>query len=233
MQRWKKKGIIGALAGAVFLAGTFGVLHVQAESNAQADRGWGIGQGRRHMNADDMARFMNDRYGVSEADVKSALDSGCGWRDIRYGCMLSEVTGKSLSDILSYKTDKNTWRDVSNQLGVTRDSIRATRQKHVAERMSQSGDIDQATAEKLLSDRYQPFDIMAAARLAKAAGTDVQSVLDRKKINNTWRDVADELHVDQKALRPGDGYGCWGPGPGPMMGDWDGPADRSDDDLPF
>ena len=41
-----------------------------------------------------------------------------------------------------------------------------------------------------------------AAVLAKESGKDVQAVLDMKKINNRWSDVADQLGVDKSKLRP-------------------------------
>ena len=51
--------------------------------------------------------------------------------------------------------------------------------------------------------------------LAKASGKDIQDVLDRKRINNRWHDVARELGVDARDLHLDDeryGYG-YGRGP--------------------
>ena len=38
--------------------------------------------------------------------------------------------------------------------------------------------------------------------IAKASGKDIQSVLDRKQINNRWEDVADVFGVDRSLLKP-------------------------------
>ena len=62
-----------------------------------------------------------------------------------------------------------------------------------------------------------------AARIAKETDKDIQIVLDSKKINNTWWDVAKEFGVDVSKLRSehrgGFGNGPMGGNPGMMNGD--------------
>ncbi len=63
----------------------------------------------------------------------------------------------------------------------------------------------------------------------RGTGKDIQSVLDLKKINNRWGDVADQLGVDRKELQKFHGPGPHGMGRhdglgpdmmgGPMMDD--------------
>ena len=91
----------------------------------------------------------------------------------------------------------------------------------MASRIEQKGNVDKDTALKLLRNGYRAQDIECAGLLAKKSGEDIQSVLDKKKINNRWSDVAEQLGVDWKSLRPQAG----GPdkmGHGPQGGPPDG-----------
>ena len=67
---------------------------------------------------------------------------------------------------------------------------------------------------QLLQEGYTSRDIGIAAELADASGKDIHAVIDMKKINNRWADVAKELGVDFSTIvpqRPGSdrgiGYG--------------------------
>jgi hypothetical protein len=71
-----------------------------------------------------------------------------------------------------------------------------------ADRMAKRGDIDKAKALALLNNGYRAQDISMAAKIAKLSGKDLQAVLDMKKINNRWSDIAKKLGVDASKLRP-------------------------------
>ena len=87
-----------------------------------------------------------------------------------------------------------------------------------AKDLSQDGNVDETTAMNLLKDGYEPWDISCASVLAKASNKDIQSVLDLKKINNRWGDVAAQLGVDSSEQRNSRGHGMGQPhGPGPRM----------------
>ena len=62
---------------------------------------------------------------------------------------------------------------------------------------------------------------LAVTKLAKLSNKDIQTVLDMKKINNRWGDVAEQLGVDRSALRPNMGKGQFR-GHGPQGGPPDG-----------
>ena len=112
---------------------------------------------------------------------------------------------------------------------MTRDNGRQLRIEMMSNDLSRDGVIDEEGALKLLKDGYEPWDISCASILAEAAGKDIQSVLDLKKINNRWGDVADQLGVDRKELKKFHGPGPHGMGRhdglgpdmmgGPMMDD--------------
>ena len=70
-----------------------------------------------------------------------------------------------------------------------------------ARHLAAKGSISEGRALALLQDGYRSFDIFEAAEIANASGMDIQSVLDRKKINNHWTDVARGGGVDPALLR--------------------------------
>ncbi len=140
--------------------------------------------------------------------------------------MIAKVSGKSFDEVMALKTDDKNWRDIGESLGVTREKVEEVRQSMTAQHLSQDGDIDESKALSLLKKGYEPRDIECAAALAKASGKDIQSVLDRKKINNRWGDVAKELGVDANVLpKKFHGHGPHGHGPqgGPEGGMMGGP----------
>ena len=109
--------------------------------------------------------------------------------------MLAKISGKSFEDVLALKTDDKDWRTIGRSLGVTREKVASMRCEMTAKDLSQDGNVDETTAMNLLQAGYEPWDISWAAALAKAADKDIQSVLDLKKINNRWSDVAEQLGV--------------------------------------
>lgn len=181
------------------------------------------------MTTDEVAQHIAESFGVDAKQVKSALDEQKDFRDIGRAAMLAKISGKSFADVMALKTDDKDWRDIESSLGVTREKVRQLRIEMTAKDLSRDGVIDEEGALKLLKDGYEPWDISCASILAEAAGKDIQSVLDLKKINNRWGDVADQLGVDHKELKKFHGPGPHGMGRhdglgpdmmgGPMMDD--------------
>ena len=225
----RKKMLAGIVAGALMVGMGFGVLEGQAQA---ADKNVQNGQpcpppmmkGHRggqppmmHMSSDDMAKEINKTFGVSEKEVKAALDEHKDFRDIGQAAMLSKISGKSFKDVLAMKTDDKHWPEIGKELGVTNEQIRAQMNEMTAVRMAEKGDVDKDTALKLMNEGYRPHDIGMAAKLAKLSGKDIQTVLGMKKINNRWGDVAQQLGVDRDKLRPQRGEGGFR-GHGPQGG---------------
>lgn len=220
-----KKILIGMVAGAALLGTGAGLMQAQASADEQEPSySTPDHQGRPPrpvMNTDEMAKRIHETFGVDEAEVKAAIEANRDFRDIGQAAMLSKISGKSFKDVLGMKTEKNTWEDVGKSLGVTRDQVHEQMDDMMASRIEQKGNVDKDTALKLLRNGYWAQDIECAGLLAKKSGEDIQSVLDKKKINNRWSDVAEQLGVDWKSLRPQAG----GPdkmGHGPQGGPPDG-----------
>lgn len=244
MKITQRKMIAGIVAGLVLTAGGFGVLSAQSQSQDGAQHRM-FAKGERpdgqmpQMDASEAAKHIAETFGVDESQVKNAIENKKDFRDIGQAAMIAKVSGKSFDEVMALKTDDKNWRDIGESLGVTREKVKEVRQSMTAQHLSQDGDIDESKALSLLKKGYEPRDIDCAAALAKASGKDIQSVLDRKKINNRWGDVAKELGVDANVLpKKFHGHGPHGHGPqggpeggseggmmgGPMM---DAPEDGS------
>ena len=220
------KMIAGIVAGLVLTAGGFGVLSAQSQSQDGAQHRM-FAKGERpdgqmpQMDASEAAKHIAETFGVDESQVKNAIENKKDFRDIGQAAMIAKVSGKSFDEVMALKTDDKNWRDIGESLGVTREKVEEVRQSMTAQHLSQDGDIDESKALSLLKKGYEPRDIECAAALAKASGKDIQSVLDRKKINNRWGDVAKELGVDANVLpKKFHGHGPHGHGPqgGPKGG---------------
>lgn len=201
MQRKNHKMLAGLLAGAVLLAGGVGLYHVQATPAAAQTQTLQGREQRPQPDMDKVAAYMAKTFGVDEDEIRQALRDHSDFRDVGYAAMLARISGKPFQDVLAMKTESNHWRDVREQLGVTPKQEHEMHDAMMAEHISSNVGIDQGTAQALLANGYHSHDIEAAALLARESGKSVQNVLDRKKINNRWADVAKELGVDVQTLR--------------------------------
>ena len=230
----RKKMLAGIVAGAMMAGAGFVALGGQAQAANQDVQNNRQGQPQmsrnqrggerpmKNMNADDVAKHLHKTFGVSEDEVKAALKEKRDFHDIGQAAMLSKISGKSLSDILALKTQDKHWPEISKELGIKPEQVRAQMNEMSAERIAERGNVDKAEALSLLNSGYQHRDIEMAARLAQLSGKDIQTILDMKKINNRWGDVAQQLGVDKSALRPNmekGGFQGHGPQGGPPDGE--------------
>ncbi|MCR5757935.1 MAG: Tat pathway signal sequence domain protein [Selenomonas sp.] len=232
----RKKILAGVVAGAMLVGTGFGILGGQAQAADMAVKGSerqappmmrgprGGHHPMMNMNADDVAKNLHETFGVSESEVKDAISAKRDFQDIGQAAMLAKISGKSFKDVLALKTQDKNWPQIGKELGVTPEQIHQQMDEMTADRMASRGDIDKAAALALLNKGYRPHDIGMAAKLAKLSGKDIQSVLDMKKINNRWGDVAEQLGVDMGQLRPEAPQG--GPQGGPPPADDEPDMDR-------
>lgn len=237
----RKKMLAGIVAGALMVGSGFGLLGGQAQAADTVAKGGNqapphMMRGHKggqppmmNMNPDTVAKKLHETFGVSEAEVKEAINNKQNFQDIGQAAMLSKISGKSLKDVLEMKTADKHWPQVSKELGVKPEQIHQQMNEITADRMAKKGDIDKAKALALLNNGYRAQDISMAVKLAKLSGKDVQAVLDMKKINNRWDDVAKQLGVDMSKLRPDFAKGAphGGPQGGPPAGDEE-PLDGED-----
>ena len=201
----KKRFLAGILAGAVLITGALGSYAAQAAERPAEDR---MERGGRwqmpEFDAEKAAKFIAERFGVKESEVRAALDGKRSFHDIGHAALLSKISGKPFREILAMKPG---WQDVEKSLGISQEQIRAAMGEMMAAEIAKKADLSAEAVTKLLKDGYRPRDIAIAGKLAKASGKDVSDVLKRKTINNRWGDVAKELGVDENAVKSAQGFG--------------------------
>lgn len=207
----RRKLLLGMALGALLLGGgIFGYVHAQTQvqqPNRLVCASARPGGPMREVGPAEAAERISDAFGVDKDEVQKAIEAKRDFRDIGRAAMLAKVSGKSFAEVLELKKTDNTWRDVERGLGVKHEQMRDAFCELEARHLSEQSAVDQETALRLVKDGYEGHDIRAAAILAKESGKDIQSVLDMKKINNHWHDVAKALGVDARGLRLDNGYG--------------------------
>lgn len=206
MMKLKKKLLAGILSGAILLSGGI------AFNDAQAHAAHFHGNNRPHFEQFDgqherpqftdeqIAEFSKkvaDYYGVNQAEIETALRENTHFGDIKQAATLAKLSGRSFSEVLAMKND---WHQVAEKLGVTREQFDTFMKDEMLSGLAQKSRLDKNTVQKLLDEGYNPRDISAAGIIASESGKNIKSVLNKRKINNSWADVAKEFNVDAKKL---------------------------------
>ena len=193
MSNFRKKILAGLLGGALLFAGSQAFA---APPEMPEDRDW---QAEEAEHIGGWAKFISERYGVDTAQIEAALNDGVHIEDVRQAAILSKLSGKHFKDVLAMKVD---WPQVAEKLGITRKQMHEFFKREHEEAFAKHAGIDVKTLQSLLKDGYDIRDIDIAAKIAKASGKDVKSVLGKRKINNTWGDVAKSFGVDLQKIMP-------------------------------
>lgn len=189
-----KKFFTGLLGSALIL--TSGQVFAEPPEMPDNDGAW---QEEEAMHIGGWAKYFSGKYGVDSAQIEQALSDGVHIEDIRHAAILAKLSGRSFSDVLAMKVD---WSQVAEKLGVTRQQVKDFFKQEREEILAKHAGIDVKTLQSLLKDGYTPPDIGIAGKIAQAAGKDIKSVLGKRKINNTWEDVAKSFGVDMKKIMP-------------------------------
>ena len=189
----RKKILAGLLSGALLFAGGQAFAehpeHFGHPSMACYEDG----------NVDAWIQAIVERYGVDAAQVKAALDDGEHFEEIHHAAVLSKLSGKSLSEVLAMRVD---WRQVAEKLGISREQLDEFYKQEREENFARHAGVDVKTLRSLIKDGYDPRDIGIAGKIAQASGKNIKTVLDKRKINNTWEDVAKSFGVDLQKIMP-------------------------------
>ena len=192
MLNFKKKFLAGLLGGALLLTNSQALANRPApppmmnhEQSAENLNGW--------------VKHLSEEYGADPAQVEEALKNGVHIHDVQYAAILSKLSGKSFSDVLAMKLD---WYQVAEKLGVTREQLEEFHRQQMSAKLAKESFTDVKTVQSLLKDGYHPQDIAVAGKIANAAGKDIKSVLSKRKINNTWGDVAKSFGLDAHKFMP-------------------------------
>ena len=221
MKKLSRNTIAAMVAGTFIMAAAASPFIVQAAEIEQVPAGQHQ-KGQRGPNAPKMspeqaAQRISDVYGIDKATVLKYNTAGQSYQDISKAAFLAKASGKSIEDVIILKTPTNTWKDVTITLGITKEQMKTARQDMVADRLNKKIGLDKQVTLNLLNDGYHARDIGMASQLAKNTNKTINEVLDMRKINNTWSDVATTLGVDQETFKKdnqelGFGFGHRGPG---------------------
>ena len=201
MAYMNKKVLIGALVSGAFLAGMFASPFTYAATqNATSDKNAKpTAHAPKTIDIDAAAKEVATVYGVKESEVKKAFNDQKPVEDIYQAALFAKVSGKSFQSVLAMKAD---WFDVGDKLGIDPAKVDAAMEDVHVKEISVRSDVAESEVRRLLKEHYHPRDIETAGRLAKASGKDIQSVLDMKKINQRWGDVAEVLGVKKDIVHP-------------------------------
>jgi len=153
--------------------------------------------------------------GIAKKEATKYLNPGIDPRELLHAGAIAKVSGKSFVEVLQMRNLANTWPDVETALGITKEQMHAFHINMMADQIEEDFAIPKQMTRDLLTQKYNPEDILMANAVATAANQPLTDVLAMKKINNKWKDVAQALGVDEKVLKlqikPGRAY-AGGPG---------------------
>ncbi|MDU2064348.1 MAG: hypothetical protein E6713_05835 [Sporomusaceae bacterium] len=201
-QIFNKQRILGLTAGIAILAGTMSPFVVNASPQFEGgEQPPIVHQGKFAPNPNQFAEHVSSVFGVSKDEVLKYQQEHIAFRDIFRASFLAKASGKSLTEVMQAKTYDNTWKDVAQTLGVSKEQMKATRNDIAATRMEQKLKISKQTSLDLLGQGYHPRDITVANALAQNTGKSIGDILAQKRINNSWQDVAASLGVDENTFK--------------------------------
>ena len=202
MRSNRKKVLIGMAVGLLLVGGgAFGYVHTVGQVRAEAEAWQGQPPPVMQVDPEKAAKHIAEAFSIDESEVRAAIEAKRDFRDIGHAAMLAKISGESFKDVLALKRDGKDWREVDEELHITREQIRGVMMEIEARHLAARSNVSEGKALALLRDGYRSFDVFEAAEIANASGKDIQSVLDRKKINNHWEDVARGFDVDPELLR--------------------------------
>ena len=202
MNSLKKKLLAGLLSGAIIFTGGLALNNVQAAEPSENQQQQEFQRHeRRQMSNEQISEFAKkiaEKYGINQSEIEDSFKNRIHFEDIQHAAILSKLSGKSFSEVLAMKTD---WQQVAEKLGVSREQIKNLLESEMIEGLAERSKLDAKTVESLLKEKYRPQDITVAGLIADASGKKVKDVLAKRKINNSWEDVAKEFNVDLSKFR--------------------------------
>ncbi|HMM22182.1 MAG TPA: hypothetical protein PKA10_15795 [Selenomonadales bacterium] len=192
-----RKTLAAVLAGAFLVVGAATPLLAQEAKSKEPP----ASASHRQIDPDKAAARLSDTFAIDKDVVLKHYNAGTSLRDLQKAAFLAKASGKSFEDVLALKTSDNTWKDVGKTLAITKEQMRSTHQDIVATQLNQRLGLDKGRTQELLGEGYRAHDIAMASLLANASGKPVADVLQLKKINNTWHQVAQTLGVDDATFK--------------------------------
>lgn len=199
MKILSKKTIAALVAGTFIMAGAITPFIVNANSKTTDDNRPAYHQ--QKLTPEQKAQRMSQVFGVSQADILKYNTTGMSFKDIGRAAFLANASGKDLSEVISHKTASNTWKDVSMEIGVTKEQFKAAAQNMTANRLNVKLGLDRQTTLDLLHQGHKARNIAMAGLLSKDSGKSINDILAMKTKDNKWQDVAKSLGVNDDTFK--------------------------------
>lgn len=197
MNNKMKKSIAAFITGAFLLGGLAAPLVASAaQSNLSKPA-----VHQRKMDPEKVAQRLADNFGVNKAEIEKYQANGTSMKDIAHAAFLSYASGKSFAQVMDCKTADKSWKQVTAELGINQESIKTAKDQLQAKRLHDKLGIDSSEALSLLQQGYSQKTVAAASLLAKHSGKPASEVLALKTKDNSWRDVAKTLNINEDALK--------------------------------
>lgn len=202
MNMLSKNKLMAMVAGTFIIASVASPFIVQASEVQQPPtRQHQKSEKLRQITPEQSAQRLSATFGIEQATILQYNANGMSFKDIGRAAFLANASGKSLADVITHKTANNNWKDVSKDLGITKEQMHAAGQNMVANHLNQKTGLAKKITLDLLQQGYHPQDIGMAAELTKNTNKPITEILSLKKINNRWSDVASSLGVDKETFK--------------------------------
>lgn len=192
-----KKAIAAFVAGTFICAGLIVPFAVQASADKQ-DR---PAMHQRKVDPNKAAERLAQRFGLSQEAILKHHNAGYNFHDLHKSAFLAKASGKSFESVIAMKTADTNWRSITQELGVTKDQLKLVRRDMRAQHIIGKTKMSKEAVMSLMEQGYKGRDIYMAGLLEMKSGRLASDVIQLKKINNTWFDVAEAIGVDREAWK--------------------------------
>lgn len=196
--RFSKKTIASLVAGTFLLVGVALPFAVQAATSEKQDR---PAMCQRKVDPEKAAARISQHFGISKESVLKYQNQGYTFRDLTKAAFLAKASGKPFESVVVLKTTDKTWKTIAQELGVTKEQMKSTHRELAADRINAKTGMDKAEITGLMEQGYKGRDITMAGLLSKKTNRSASDIIQLKKINNRWLDVAETIGVDRDAFK--------------------------------
>lgn len=197
----KKKAIILAIAGAFAATGIAAPLMQTVSASAKTTTKTEQAQAQPPKMTDEMAAQAAQKLGIDKQLLIDFQAKGNNIRDLHMAMVVADASQHTLTEVLTAKINGSSWPELCKSYNLDETKLHQIEQDHMAKKLATEISVKEDTIKLLLGNGYQPQDIVMASILADKSNKDIQSVLDLKKINNRWQDVAKTLNVSDADIQ--------------------------------
>lgn len=140
-------------------------------------------------------------FDLDKKEILAAFKDKRDFRDIMHAAVVAKASTQPFANVIRFKTAENSWGDVHAAMRVSPAMMQAARADAMASHMAAKLSMEKGQVKGLLAEGYQPRDIFCASVIAKLANGDVKDILQEKKINNRWHEVAQAHNIDEETFR--------------------------------